>query len=305
MDWTVMKINKRVAGVLLVLLSSVCWGTTGTLQALAPDGTPPLTVGSIRIVVAAAILLVLCAFQNGYGFLRRIRPVPLLLGVLGIMGYQFSFFSALKFTGVSVGTMIAIGASPAFAGAVGVLTGGEPFSRRWLVSTAIAIVGCVLLVLGSAQGPLTIHWGGIALAFLAAFCYTLMGIGLKWTGYSMSSTEASASILGAAAIIGLTVLLILDSSWIFTVRGATIALALGAGTMALPLCTFSVGLTMIYMRDAYTISLAEPLMACILSVVVLGERLTSLSIVGVGLIFLGILLLPASQGDDTAAGEHS
>lgn len=295
--------NDRQLGIILVLISSVCWGLTGTLQALAPDGTPPLTVGSARIVIAATVLFPLCALRNGVGFLRRIRPAALLLGVVGIMGYQFSFFSALRYTGVALGTMIAIGAGPIFAGIVGAVAEGEAISRRWLLSTAVAISGCGILVLGSAQGPLTLHWGGISLAFLAAFCYALMGLGLKRLGSSMNSLEAATSILVTSAIVAIGVLLSLDSSWIFTPRGATIAVTLGVVTKALPLCTFSMGLKKIRMHDAYTLSLAEPLTATILSAVVLGERLTPLSLVGVGLIFLGILLLPSSQGGG-ASEEH-
>ena len=96
-------------------------------------------------------------------------------------------------------------------------------------------------------------------------------------------------------IIGLPVLLLLDASWILSPRGAAVGFALGFLTMAFPLCIFSLGLRKIFLRDAYTLSLAEPLTACVLSAAVLGERLSVPSLGGVVLIFLGILLLPASQ----------
>ena len=127
----------------------MCWGTTGTLQALAPEGAPPLTVGSIRITLSALILLPWCVWRDGgIGFLRRTSLPALLVGVAGLVGFQFSFFTALKLTGVSIGTMIAIGASPMFAGALGSLVQREPLSVRWFISTAVAVFGCALLVLG-------------------------------------------------------------------------------------------------------------------------------------------------------------
>ena len=38
-----------------VLLAAVLFGTTGTAQALGPDGAAPLTVGAARIVVGGAL----------------------------------------------------------------------------------------------------------------------------------------------------------------------------------------------------------------------------------------------------------
>ncbi len=40
----------------LVLLSAVCFGTTGTAQALGPDAAP-ITVGAVRIAIGGALLL--------------------------------------------------------------------------------------------------------------------------------------------------------------------------------------------------------------------------------------------------------
>jgi len=296
----------RIQGMILVLLASMCWGTTGTLQALAPAGAPPLTVGAIRILLSGVILLAWCGWKNrGFGFLREVKPVALFIGVTGMMGFQFAFFTALKLTGVSIGTMIAIGASPIAAGALGALVEREPLSPRWALSTGVAILGCALLVLGgSSSGNISLHWGGVGLSFLAAFCYAVMGLGLKQQGTVLPATEATAVTTGAAIAVGLPVLLLLDSSWIFSPRGAVIAFTLGFATMAFPMSLFTFGLKKIFLRDAYTISLAEPLTACILSAVVLGERLSTVSLAGAGLIFLGILLLPASEekesGSDSA-----
>jgi len=297
----------RIQGMILVLLASMCWGTTGTLQALAPAGAPPLTVGAIRIVLSGIILLAWCGWKNrGFGFFRRVKPVALLIGVTGLMGFQFAFFTALKLTGVSIGTMIAIGASPIVAGALGSLVEREPLSPRWALSTSVAILGCTLLVLGGSSGNVSLHWGGVGLAFLAAFCYAVMGLGLKQQGTVLPATETTAVTTGAAIAVGLPVLLLLDSSWIFSPGGAVIAFSLGFATMAFPMSLFAFGLKKIFLRDAYTISLAEPLTACILSAVVLGERLSAVSLAGAGLIFLGILLLPASEekmGGSDSAGD--
>ena len=40
-----------------VLLAALCFGTTGTAQALGPDGLAPAGVGAARILVGGALLV--------------------------------------------------------------------------------------------------------------------------------------------------------------------------------------------------------------------------------------------------------
>jgi len=253
-------------------------------------------VGSARIFISAILLLAWCAWRDGgLGFLRRTSIPALLVSVAGLVGFQFSFFTALKLTGVSVGTMIAIGASPMFAGVLGSFVQREPLSARWFLSTLVAMAGCTLLVLGGSSRPMVLEPRGIALSFTAAFCYALMGLGFKMQGARLNDTQTIAVATGAASFIALPVLLTLDSSWMFSGAGSAVAFSLGFATMALPMSLFSLGLRKIYLRDAYTISLAEPLTACVLSALILGERLTPVSIGGAALILCGILLLPVRE----------
>ena len=286
--------KKQGVSVAFVLMAGALWGTTGLLQALTPAGTPPLTVGSVRVVVASVIMLAFCLLKRGPGFLKKTRPGPLITAVAGMMGYQFAFFSALRLTGVSVGTMIAIGAIPMFGGLVGFLLEKEPLSPRWGLSTGVAVTGCTLLAFAGG-GVMTARWSGVALAVLAAFSTVFMGLGIKRQGAAMTPLEASAVTLAGGALVGLPVLLALDSSWLLTPRGAVVATALGIVSMAVPLSVFAYGVQRVLLRDAYTLALVEPLTACILSAVVLGERLTPLSLAGVALIFLGISSLSPSQ----------
>ncbi len=130
--------------------------------------------------------------------------------------------------------MIAIGASPMFAGALGSFVQKEPLSARWFLSTLVAVLGCTLLVLGGSSGPMVLEPRGIALSFTAAFCYALMGLGFKMQGAKLNDTQTIAVATGAATVIALPVLLTLDSSWIFSGAGFAVAFSLGFATMALP-----------------------------------------------------------------------
>lgn len=67
---------------LQVLLAAFCFGTTGTAQALGPDGASPLTVGAVRVALGAALLLLAVRLAAGSEPLRLARR-PLAVGGLG------------------------------------------------------------------------------------------------------------------------------------------------------------------------------------------------------------------------------
>ncbi len=82
-----------------------------------------------------------------------------------------------------------------------------------------------------------------------------------------------------------------DVSWLWQILGLAVALHLGLIATACAYLLFARGLLGMPVAVAVTLSLAEPLTASILGVVVLGEQLTSSALLGMGLLFSGLALL--------------
>src|SRR3954467_6533956 len=142
---------------LQVLLAAVCFGTTGTAQALGPAASP-VAVGAARIVVGGALLAAIARALR----VRLPRAGGTVLAIaVGVCVYQLSFFAAVNLPGVAVGTVVAIGTGPAAAGLLGRLVNGERLNARWALATALAAVG-VLLLAGDGGG--SVHPTGVALA---------------------------------------------------------------------------------------------------------------------------------------------
>ncbi|MBQ9881598.1 MAG: EamA family transporter, partial [Synergistes sp.] len=99
--------KKSLTGIICVVTAGVCWGTTGTIQAFMPAGVSPLAVGSVRAVFSGTILLaIMTAVTGGKIFTGRWDINGVLVAALGLAGYQLTFFTAVKLTGVAVGTMV-------------------------------------------------------------------------------------------------------------------------------------------------------------------------------------------------------
>src|SRR3954451_6403023 len=113
-----------------VLIAAILFGTTGTAQALGPDGSTPLTVGASRILVGGSILAAMALASGGF---RGRWPIgQVLLAGAGVAVYQLAFFQAVADTGVAVGAIVAIRSRPALDGPLERGPGGRPPRRRSL-----------------------------------------------------------------------------------------------------------------------------------------------------------------------------
>jgi drug/metabolite transporter, DME family len=284
----------------LVLLSAVCFGTTGTAQALGPDAAP-VTVGAVRIAIGGALLLLVA----------RAAPVAAAawprreLGViaLAIAAYQLAFFAAVDRTGVAVGTVVALGSAPAIAGVAGRLVDGEPLTGRWAAATVLACAGVLLLVLGG--GDASVDPLGIMLAMVSGSgyaTYTLLAKRLLRRGHAPERVMAASFSLGAVLLA--PVLLLGDLSWLATGDGLALAVFLGAIPTALAYVLFARGLRHLTPGETATLTLAEPLTATGFGILALGERPGAIAAIGAGLVLAGLLALalPAPRRAPQPAG---
>jgi DME family drug/metabolite transporter len=272
-----------------ILLAALCFGTTGTAQALGP-GAPPSSVGAARIVVGAALLAAAAAWL-GRGRARRRPPAgPVVVGGLAVALYQVAFFAAVADTGVAVGTVVALGSAPAFAGAAGWIVDRERPGAGWPAATALAGAGVVCIAL--AGGGAQVSALGVALALGAGAGYATMTLTSKRLLRAGTSAEdAMALTFGAGALVLAPVLLLSGTAWIATPAGLGLALFLGAVPTALAYVLFARGLRSLSAAEVSTITLAEPVTAAALGAAVLGERPGALALAGIALVLAGLAVL--------------
>lgn len=274
---------------LQVLTAAVLFGTTGTAQALGPDGLTPLTVGAARILVGGALLAGLAYATGGW---RGRWPLSLVLVAgIGVAVYQVAFFEAVARTGVGVGAVVAIGSGPVLAGTIERAVYGSWPDRRWLVATATAVVGLATLTLASATSD-DLAGDGIALALVSGLGYATYTVVAK---HILRQGHTPLAVMGASfglgALLLTPVLAFGDTAWLPTAGGLALALYLGVVPTAAAYVLFARGLERLSAAEVTTLVLAEPIVALALGAVVLDERIGAAGILGSGLILAGLLLL--------------
>ena len=309
---------ERAGGAAAILAAAALWGSTGTVAHFAPPGTSPVSVGAARIVVGGALLVMLACSDATPGAPRRggeIRRLlaghgagqaQLALGAAGTAGYQLSFFSAVRVTGVAIGTVVAIGSAPVLTGLLSRLAGGRPLGRRWRLATAGAIAGAVVLVTGGRAAGVVL--GGVGLALLAGLCYAIYAVTAARLVTRGTGERAVMGVLfGGGAMAMLPVLLASSPGWLLTWRGLAVTAQLGIVTTAVAYLFYGRGLRTVPAPAAATLGLAEPVVAALLALAVLGERLSAVAVAGLVLVglALAVLVLPGRGGSTRMAAGGS
>ena len=275
-------------GPLLVFGAATLWGTTGTAQALGPDSVTPETFAFVRMLGGA--LLVLFAMRRGTTSpIRDLPRVPLLLAIATMAGSQPLFFGGVARTGVAVGTIVTIGSGPLFAGALGWLVRREAVTRRWWVATTSALVGAVLLVSGGEAAG--VDPMGLVLALGAGLAWAIYLIGAKEVFEQADPVFAAGVVFVAAAVLLSPSLVLSDPSWLMSGRGLTVAIWTAPIATGISYVFFSRGLRDSPVAVAATMTLAEPLTAAVLGLIVLGEPAVASTIGGIVAILVGLLVL--------------
>lgn len=276
--------------ILLMLVSGVLFGTAGTAVALGPAEATPIAVGILRIQGGAVALLLVMPYlgtpRSRLPILWR-RPAVVITAI-GAAAFQPFFFGAVSSAGVALGTLVAVGSEPVFAGLLGWLALRHRPTVGWLAATSIAVLGLVLRSAGQIEGGDVV---GLALALAAGFSAATTTVAFKYEmdrGATATELTSASFVLGGLLLIPL--LLTQPLRWVATPGGAALVVYLGVMTMAVANVILVRGIHGLPPGPAVTLMLTDPVVATVLGIVVLGETITPVAVLGVVLVLAGIVL---------------
>ncbi len=286
----------RIGPVLAILAAAGLFGTTGTAQALGPRGTTALGVGAVRLAVGALALGAIALFRRPAAGRRWRQHAPaLLVAGIAVAVYHLSWFAGLRRTGVALGTIVGIGSGPVFAGIIHRARGRGGLSRAWTVGTALTVAGAALLAARGAAGA-SADLVGLGCMLVAGLSYAAYAQAAKDAiDAGLDAAGAMAGIFLAGALLMAPLLAIEPLGWLVTAGGLAMALHLGVLTIGLAYWLYGWGLHQLPVPTVVTLTLAEPLTAAVLGVVLLGERVGLHGWLGAAVVAVGLVV--ASRGE--------
>ncbi|MFC9971037.1 DMT family transporter [Spirillospora sp. NPDC127200] len=298
-----MKRPNAVPGALLVLAAGVLWGTVGPAQVLADAPASPAVLGAARILSGGLILalIVLATSPRAFAGLRRTAWPPLLAAASATAVFQAAFLTAVERTGAAVATAVVFGLAPVSTGVCERIVLRTRLTRRWMVGTGCAVAGCALLTAPMSAGrpdPL-----GVALALLAGMCfgvYTIAARLLVLRRVGMVAAVAVTLLVGGALLLPWTFAGLAQPA---APRSLGLVAWLGPVATSAAYMLFVGGLRRVSAATAGTLSLAEPLVAAVLAVLVLNERMPVPVMAGSLLLLGGLVIVSLPARRPVAAQE--
>ena len=278
----------KYQGPIFILIASLCFSTTGTTQALSPEGATPQVIGGLRLLLGFIALFAWCTFTRRLPDLRTWPKAVTVISALGILAYQMFFFAAAKATGVAVSAVVACGFIPVSTGIVAFIFLKERPTKVWFMATFAAVVGLVLL---SFTPDMQANPIGLLLACVAATGYAFYAVFGKKVVANNDPAAVIMVLFAIGAILVSPVFFIYPMSWLLTWQGVVVALHLGLIATALGYTTYMAGLKTTPASTCATINLSEAIMAACWGVFLLGEHLGPLHWTGMAMIFGAVTLL--------------
>lgn len=262
-------------GVALVLGAALLWGTTGTAQSLAPAQLSSYWVGALRLLASGLFFVAwLLATERRALVPAALAGLPwrgIMLAAVCMSVYNLAFFAGVRASGVAVGTAIAIGSGPVWAGMLQALMHRRPPSAAWWAGTVLAVGGGALMVLGgSGAQPLTPL--GVGLCLLTGLSYAVYALVNQGLVAGASAGAVTGAVFALAAVLALPVAWALAGSPLLQASDLAIVAWLGVMSTGVAYLLFSHALRHISGATAVALALAEPVTAFALAVVVVGER---------------------------------
>lgn len=211
---------------------------------------------------------------------------------IGVAGYQYFFFVGTDIAGIALGTLVSLALAPFFAGLLAWVWKGVKPQKRWYTSTLMAVSGLVCLSFYALES--TIPLAGVVASFVASIAYATYTV----LGSEESKGTSPLALLAVSFLLASLFLLPISIdglSSLFTLEGVLLSIWLGFGATTLAYAFFAYGLSRLQAGVIATLNLAEPVVASILGVVVIGEQLSALAILGCALIVGALTQLALSQ----------
>jgi drug/metabolite transporter, DME family len=282
-----------------LVAASILWGTTGTAATFVSDSVSPVAIGAATMAIGGALLFLVSA-RGAIEAVRRTESRRwLIVGAVGVVVYPLAFYSAMALAGVAIGNVVALGSGPLFAAVLERAIDGRRLTRRWMLGASAGILGVILLVLGGhgngSGRPESVPLGvGLGLVAGAAYALYTFASG-RVIASGTSSRAAMGAVFGLGAVPLTAVLLLTGRPLLESTQNLQIVAYLAVGPMFLAYLLFGWGLRVVRSSSATVVTLLEPVVATILAIAIVGERLAPVGWVGLAMILAGVSIVSAAR----------
>ncbi len=201
---------------------------------------PPFLLNALCFGIGGTIGLGWIWWSGEGAALRRIGWKVYAFGTLGLFGYHFLYFTALRMAPAAEAGLIAY-LWPLFIVLLSGLLPGERLTRLHVLGALLAFAGAALIVLRGAGGLSAGALPGLGLAFLCAVNWAVYSVLSRRLG-DVPTVSVAVFCLATAVLSALAHLALEDTVWPTASGGWLAILALGVGPVGIAFYTWDIGM---------------------------------------------------------------
>jgi len=276
----------RWMGVLLIVISAASFGALPIFIRLAyRTGADPTTLLVLRYSIAAVVMVAIMFARKTPLPRGRILLCLVLMGAVGYVGQSFAYFTALTMASAGLVALL-LYLYPAIVTMLSALFFKERLTAAKVGALTLALVGTALTIGPAGSGRVA----GILLAIAAAVIYSVyILVGSRIIPHA-SAIAASTTVITAAAVVYIGIVAVRGPAFPQTFSGWVDIFAIALVSTVLPIVTFLAGLERVGPTRASTLSTFEPVMSVMLAILILGETISPLQVLGGALILAAVVV---------------
>jgi len=286
---------------ILLFWGTVFWASNIVAGKEAVNGFGGMGLAQLRLASAGILFVALFRAWPGRPELRLSGREWLILTVVAFNGMtlnQICFINGLARTSVAhTGLIVALG--PVMVLALSCLMRLEPLTLPKFLGMLISLGGVAILTLAGAEKGSTAHWQGdlIVLAGSVSFAYYTIQVKAIANRYDALTLNTLTFAIGSLLMIPFAARSVLNIRWANVPLAAWggLAFMVVLGTVVAYLF-YAFALTELSASRVAAFAYLQPVMAALLGVWLLGERITPKLVAGGALILLGVYLAERERG---------
>ena len=280
----------------LVVVAACLWGAIGLFSRILTDaGMNAIQITTTRSLVTAIGLLIWAGSKGKWRIAYQDIWMFLGTGLCSVAGFNIFYFLTMTQTTLSLAAML-LYTAPFFVLLLSAVCFGERLTRQKIICSILALCGCICTT-GILCGNLSVTPLGILTGVASGFCYALYSIFGKFAlqKYRFETVTLYTFLVAALTLLPFSHPVELVQIAVSSPKVAIVSLLLGLVFTLLPFLLYTKGLSGISSGTASVLAFAEPLTATVLGVIVFGEYPDLFGWLGVGLLFVALVLLQRPQ----------
>ena len=281
---------RRLTGIILIAISAASFGTLAIFGRYAyAENIDTFTLLFLRFGFSASFMTWILILRKEPFPRGRVLAQLIGMGGIGYAGQSFLYLTAIKYASAGLVALL-LYLYPFFVAILSMIFLKEKLTRTKAIALVIALCGTALTV-----GPVSGQLIGAVMAIVAALGYSIYIIVGANVMKHVSPFQSSTVIFTSASVVYGVLTFSNGIHLPQTNFGWMVIAGIVVVSTIIPVTTFLAGLERVGPTNAAMLSTVEPIVTVLLAIILFGDKLLPIVLIGGALILIAVVILTRAE----------